>query len=343
MKTKRSFFGHWGCMLFFLFIVFLIMHLYDGYGLASEDSQKMVEIVNSSGVRATIPLAKWLDTGVEWIADSFNWLFDPFSETMQSVTKSVEKALLLPPTFRFKFGFLTFAIPSLWILISLLVGFFIKKSLGLFCFFGLAIIFNLGLWEATISTISLTIISASISVILGLPIGIIAGKSNIVETISAPILDFMQTMPPFVYLIPAVLFFGLGSTPGIVATVIFAIVPGIRLTSLGIRQIQADLIEAGKAFGCNTIQLLFKVEIPNAMPSIMVGINQVIMMSLSMVIITALIGAGGLGSKIVWGIQRMYVGMGLIAGFAVVLVAILLDRITQNIRKRETSMVKRKP
>jgi glycine betaine/proline transport system permease protein len=143
----------------------------------------------------------------------------------------------------------------------------------------------------------------------------------------------MQTMPPFVYLIPAVLFFGLGSTPGIVATVIFAIVPGIRLTSLGMRQIQPDLIEAGRAFGCNTLQLLRKVEIPNAMPSIMMGINQVIMMSLSMVIITALIGAGGLGAKIVWGIQRMYVGMGMIAGLAVVLVAILLDRVTQNIRK----------
>lgn len=336
MKTNLSITGPRGCLLFSLFVAFLIMHLCDGYGFAAEESQKMVEIIDSSGVRATIPLAKWLDTGVEWIADSFSWLFDPFSEALQSVTKSLEKVLLIPPIFRFNLGFLTLTIPSLAIVISFLIGFFIKQSLGIFSFLGLFIIFNLGLWEATISTISLTVISAFISVIIGFPIGLIAGKSDLVETILAPILDFMQTMPPFVYLIPAVLFFGLGRTPGIVATVIFACVPGIKLTSLGIRQIQPDLIEAGRAFGCNTLQLLFKVELPNAMPSIMVGINQVINMSLGMVIITALIGAGGLGAKIISGIQRMYVGKGLIAGLAVVLVAILLDRITQNLRKEKS-------
>jgi len=335
MNAKYHFIRSSELAVVLLLVAFIIVLLPCHSFANAKDDRKLFETINSSGIKATIPLANWLDTGVEWAADSFSWIFEPFSDTLESITIFLERVLLIPPVFKFNLGFLTLAIPSLGIVISFLIGFFIKQSLGIFSFLGFFIIINLGLWEATISTISITVIAAFISVIIGFPIGLIAGKSDLVETILAPILDFMQTMPPFVYLIPAVLFFGLGRTPGIVATVIFACVPGIKLTSLGIRQIQPDLIEAGKAFGCNTIQLLFKVELPNAMPSIMVGINQVINMSLGMVIITALIGAGGLGAKIISGIQRMYVGKGLIAGLAVVLVAILLDRITQNLRKEK--------
>jgi ABC-type proline/glycine betaine transport system permease subunit len=205
---------------------------------------------------------------------------------------------------------------------------------GLFGFGGLWLTANLGLWPQTLETFSLTLTAAFIALLFGIPMGILAGKSDMVDNIIRPILDFMQTLPVFVYLIPAVILFGLGPAPGVVATVIFALPPAVRLTNLGIREVPKELVEAGEAFGCNYFQMLIKVQLPVARPSIMAGVNQTIMLSLSMVVIAALIGAGGLGSEVVRSIQRMLVGKGFVAGFAVVIVAIILDRATRTIGQR---------
>jgi glycine betaine/proline transport system permease protein len=155
-------------------------------------------------------------------------------------------------------------------------------------------------------------------------------KNDTVEAVIRPVLDFMQTMPPFVYLIPAAMFFGLGKVPGTIATVIFAMPPAVRLTNLGIRQVSKENVEAGLAFGCTDRQLLTKVQLPLALPSIMAGVNQTIMLALSMVVIASMIGAGGLGDVVLTGIQRLNVGLGFEGGLGVVIVAILLDRITQS-------------
>ena len=168
---------------------------------------------------------------------------------------------------------------------------------------------------------------------LGIPLGIWAARSDPVERIVRPVLDLMQTMPAFVYLIPAAMFFGLGRVPGVVATIIFAMPPAVRLTNLGIRQVPEELIETGLAFGCTSGQLLLKVQLPTARPSIMAGVNQTIMLALSMVVIASMIGAGGLGDTVLRGIQRLDVGLGFEGGLGVVILAIILDRITQSFGK----------
>jgi glycine betaine/proline transport system permease protein len=187
-----------------------------------------------------------------------------------------------------------------------------------------------GFWPQTMVTLALIIAATFISLVLGLPLGIWAARSDRVAAIVRPTLDFMQTMPAFVYLIPAAMLFGLGRVPGVLATVIFAMPPVVRLTSLGIRQVNKEQVEAGITFGCTPTQVLFKVQIPGAMPSIMAGINQTIMMALSMVIIASMVGAGGLGNDVLASIQRLDIGLGFESGLAVVLLAIMLDRITET-------------
>jgi glycine betaine/proline transport system permease protein len=172
--------------------------------------------------------------------------------------------------------------------------------------------------------------STFISLLLGIPLGIWTSKSKYVEMGVRPVLDLMQTMPAFVYLIPAAMLFGLGRVPGILATVIFAMPPAVRLTALGIKQVNREIVEAGQAFGCTPWQLLYKVQIPNALPSIMTGVNQTIMMALSMVIIASMVGAGGLGNDVLASIQRLDIGLGFESGLSVVLLAIILDRITES-------------
>jgi glycine betaine/proline transport system permease protein len=188
----------------------------------------------------------------------------------------------------------------------------------------------MNLWEETVSTMARVVAAAFVALVVGFPVGVAAAKNDTVEAIVRPILDFMQTMPPFVYLIPAAMFFGLGKVPGTIATVIFAMPPAVRLTNLGIRQVSKENVEAGLAFGCTDRQLLTKVQLPLALPSIMAGVNQTIMLALSMVVIASMIGAGGLGNVVLTGIQRLNVGLGFEGGLGVVIVAILLDRITQS-------------
>lgn len=194
----------------------------------------------------------------------------------------------------------------------------------------LFVIIDTGFWPATMVTLSLIISATLISLLLGIPLGIAAALDRRVNYILRPVLDFMQTMPAFVYLIPAAMLFGLGSVPAVLATVVFAMPPVVRLTALGIRQVNKEQVEAGITFGCTPLQVLLKIQIPGAMPSIMAGVNQTIMMALSMVIIASMVGGGGLGNDVLASIQRLDIGLGFESGLAVVLLAIILDRLTES-------------
>ncbi len=187
-----------------------------------------------------------------------------------------------------------------------------------------------GLWTMMLQTLSIVLASVLIALILGFPIGILLSASDRATRVVRPILDTMQTMPVFVYLIPALLFFGMGSASAVIATVIYAIVPVIRLTSLGIRQVDEDVVEASRAFGATRGQTLYKVQIPQAMPTIMAGVNQTLMMAMAMVVTCSMIGARGLGNEVLIAVNRTEIGRGLVSGFSVVILAILMDRLTQG-------------
>jgi glycine betaine/proline transport system permease protein len=265
-----------------------------------------------------IPVGAWVEDGVDWVQTNLTGVLDGISEGLELVIDSFEGALQGLPA------------PLLATLIVLLATWRVGWRFGLFAVAAVVLIFGMGIWPETVSTLALVIASSLVALVIGIPIGIAMARHDPVEAMVRPILDFMQTMPPFVYLIPAAIFFGLGKVPGSIATLIFAMPPAVRLTNLGIRQVSAEHVEAGKAFGCTSHQLLFKVQLPLAMPSIMAGVNQTIMLALSMVVIASMIGAGGLGNTVLTGIQRLNVGLGFEGGLGVVLLAILLDRITQS-------------
>lgn len=230
-----------------------------------------------------------------------------------------------------------------WILRGLpwwvvLIGFmalawFASRKITLVAMVGtlLMVVGALGLWDLTMQTLALMLISTVISVAIGVPLGIWLAKSSIMRRITLPVLDVMQTMPSFVYLIPAIMLFGLGKVPAVLATIIYAVPPLIRLTDLGIRQVDSEVVEAATAFGGSPRQILFGVELPLATPTIMAGLNQTIMMALSMVVVASMIGARGLGEQVLNGIQTLDVGKGLEAGIGIVILAIVLDRITQSL------------
>ena len=271
-----------------------------------------------------IPLADWIDAFVDWLTQS-EGLFSAVTAVIRFMGNS--------------FSFILEAIPF-WLFIILVTGvtyFLNRKKWGLtaFVFFGLLLIENLGFWDDMLLTLSLVLTSALISVIIGIPLGIWMSKSKVIESVLKPILDFMQTMPAFVYLIPAVTFFGIGMVPGVVASVIFAMPPTVRLTHLGIKQVSNELIEAADAFGSTPMQKLFKVQLPMAKSTIMAGVNQSIMLALSMVVIASMIGAMGLGTKVYYAIGRNDAGGGFEAGIAIVIVAIILDRLTQSFNRQK--------
>ena len=265
-----------------------------------------------------IPLGEWVASFVDWLQTHDHGTFDFIGKVVDGMTGGIEHALLSVP---------------FW----LIAGLFIILGLwrrgwkfALFCVAAFALIANTGFGDQTLVTLALITASTIISLVIGIPLGIWAARSNRVEMLVRPVLDFMQTMPAFVYLIPAAMFFGLGRVPGVISTVIFAMPPVVRLTSLGIRQVHKEQVEAGIAFGCTPTQLLFKVQIPGAMPSLLAGINQTIMMALSMVITASMVGAGGLGNDVLASISRLDIGLGFESGLAVVLLAIILDRITES-------------
>ncbi len=271
-----------------------------------------------------LPIGEGIEAFIEFLTTNFRGFFRTLSDRLDTILSFLESKLLFIP-------------PILLMVLVALLGYWLsgkKKSVGILSLLGLYVIYNLQLWEPTISTTVLVLISTLISIIIGIPLGILSARNTLLHKIVMPLMDFMQTMPAFVYLIPAVSLFNIGKVPGVFATVIFSIPPSIRLTSLGIRQVPHELVEASDAFGSTAIQKLLKVQLPLALSTIMAGINQTIMLALSMVVISAMIGAGGLGRNVWYGIQRLQLGSAFEAGIAVVILAIILDRITQNIAKK---------
>ncbi len=265
-----------------------------------------------------IPIGAWVESGVDWVQNNLAGPLDGFAAGVGFLADALEGLLLFLPD---------------WVLAPLIIAFAwwrVGWRFGVFATIAMILIAAMGLWRETMQTLALVIGASIIALAAGLPLGIAMARRDGVATVVRPVLDFMQTMPPFVYLIPAAIFFGLGKVPGTIATVIFAMPPAVRLTNLGIRQVSQENVEAGLAFGCTSRQLLYKVQIPLAMPSIMAGINQTIMLALSMVVIASMIGAGGLGNTVLTGIQRLDVGLGFEGGLGVVFLAILLDRMTQS-------------
>jgi glycine betaine/proline transport system permease protein len=276
---------------------------------------------------ADAQFSRWVNGVVDWMV--VTW--DPF---FRAINVGVLTYLLVPLE-----GWLQ-SLP--WWLVILVVAVIALRVVGsVFSVVAVAlmvVVAVLGIFELAMSTLALVIVATLLSVVLGIPAGILAARSNRFDAMLRPALDIMQTMPSFVYLIPVLMLFGLGKVPAIVATVIYAVPPITRLTNLGIRQVDGSVIEAARAFGSTTNQLLFKVQIPLALPTVMAGLNQTIMMGLAMVVIAAMIGAKGLGVEVFNGIARLDVGRGLIGGIGIVVMAIILDRITQGLaRSRQRS------
>jgi glycine betaine/proline transport system permease protein len=211
---------------------------------------------------------------------------------------------------------------------------FVGKRMAVFTLVSTVLIGCLGLWEDSMTTLAMVLSSVLFCTVVGIPLGIASGRSDRFESYLRPVLDAMQTTPAFVYLVPIVMLFSVGNVAGVLATIIFALPPIIRLTSLGIRGVHPELVEAAQAFGATRSQVLFRVQIPLALPTILAGLNQTIMMALSMVVIAALIGAGGLGSPVVLGLNTLDIGRAVIGGLGIVLMAIILDRITQSMAQK---------
>lgn len=272
---------------------------------------------------------------IEWLKNNLGPLFDVITVVIGETTAALEAVLLFLPDWAMVLVFTALA----WWVASRGVAAFTLIGMGLlaeiqFTLFGTPLTFGMGYWEVTMQTLALIITASLFSLMVGIPVGIWAAKSDLVEKIVRPVLDFMQTMPPFVYLIPAVVLFGLGTVPGVIATFIFATPPCVRLTNLGIRQVSEEAIEAAKSFGSTPTQLLFKVELPMALPTILAGVNQTVLLALSMVVIAALIGSSGLGQPVVEGLQQLRIAKGFEGGLGIVILAIFLDRITQAIGEK---------
>ncbi|MGG3561862.1 proline/glycine betaine ABC transporter permease [Neobacillus rhizosphaerae] len=268
-----------------------------------------------------LPVADWVDVFVNWLTENLEVAFDGITNVLQSIVDGMVLGFSFIPSYVFV------------ILLTLLAWKVSNKGIAIFTFIGLFLIANLGYWEPMLQTLALVLTAVIISIVLGIPMGIWASQKQTVKQVVTPILDFMQTMPAFVYLIPAIFFFNIGVVPGVVASVIFAMPPTIRLTILGIQQVPADIIEATEAFGSTTSQRLLKVQLPLAMPTIMAGINQSIMLALSMVVIASMVGAPGLGADVYRAVTQIQIGKGFEAGLSIVVIAIILDRVTQNIGK----------
>lgn len=281
-------------------------------------------------LQQSLPIADWVESFTDWLTSTFAGLFSALQHGGQFVMDGMTSLLT--------------SIPALLLIaVITLAAFFVsnkKWGLTAFTLIGLLFIYNQGLWTDLMSTVTLVILSSVISIIIGVPLGILMAKNETAKTIITPILDFMQTMPGFVYLIPAVAFFGIGMVPGVFASVIFALPPTVRFTNLGIRQIPKELVEASDSFGGTASQKLFKLELPLAKSTILAGVNQTTMLALSMVVIASMIGAPGLGRGVLSALQRAQVGNGFVNGLALVILAIIIDRFTQNINKPKQQKAK---
>ncbi|MGH3520620.1 MAG: ABC transporter permease [Haloechinothrix sp.] len=271
-----------------------------------------------------IPVGEWAEEAIDRLQSALGPFFDFVREILLGGYNQLSNLLNLPPAL-------------VMIVLLGLVGLLVRGWLfGLVGALALLFIELMGQWDNAMQTLALVIVSVVVATVLAIPIGIAAARSRIVSNVVRPVLDFMQTMPPLVYLIPAVIIFRVGVVPGVIATIIFAMPPGIRLTELGIRQVDPEVVEAGHAFGSTPGSILRQIQLPLALPTIMAGINQVIMLSLSMVVLAGFVGGPGLGQQVLSAISRLNVGLGVEAGLSVVILAIYLDRVTAALGARST-------
>jgi len=264
-----------------------------------------------------IPLGDWVDSGVDALVENFRPIFQAIKLPVQYVLDNLDALLQATP-------FVVFLV-----LVSLLAWRVAGRGVAIFTVVSFLTLDAVGVWSETMTTLSMILTAVVFCALIGIPLGISAAASDRFASGIRPVLDIMQTIPPFVYLVPIVMLFGVGLVPGVIATIIFALPPIVRLTNLGIRQVQGELVEAGYAFGSTPRQVLWEIQIPLALRTIMAGLNQTLMLALSMAVIAALIGAGGLGLTVFTGLGRLDVGQAFIGGLGIVLLAIVLDRITQ--------------
>lgn len=265
----------------------------------------------------SLPVQAWINDGLNWFVAHFRPFFQAVRGPIDATLSGVEGLLQAVP------------MPAMVALLGLLAWQFAGRAVAIGAVISLALVGMLGIWPEAMVTLSLVLTSLAFCLVLGLPLGILLASSDRANRFARPVLDAMQTTPAFVYLVPVVMLFGIGNVPGVIVTIVFALPPLVRLTTLGIRQVRPDLIEAAKAYGASPLQMLTKVQLPLAMPSIMAGINQALMLSLSMVVIASMIAVGGLGQMVLRGIGRLDMGLATVGGLGIVLLAIMLDRITQ--------------
>jgi len=264
----------------------------------------------------------WLAPVVDWLNTNLHGLFAAISMVIEAVLGGIQAALLFPPAW------------AVILIVAALAWALLGWGMGLLAAIALGFCFVMDLWKESMETIALVTVSVAISVAIAVPLGILAARRPRFEAALRPVLDIMQTVPPWVYLIPAVMIFSLGRVPAIIATIVYGIPPMLRLTTLAFRQIRRDLIELGQAIGATPRTILRKIELPSAIPTLAVGLNQCILLSLAMVVLAGLVGAGGLGAEVTRGLTRMEMGLGLRAGLAIVAVAILLDRLSRAALQR---------
>jgi glycine betaine/proline transport system permease protein len=270
-----------------------------------------------------IPVGQVIADVIHWLTVHWSVFFDGISAILLGFGNAVYYVLSLPHPY-----LLTAILAALAFLVTRRAG------LPIFTVIAFLLIDSMQLWDQTMNTLAIVIVAAVIAIVIGVPVGIWAARSRSMSVIVRPVLDFMQTLPVFVYLLPAVFFFGIGVVPGIVATIVFAVPPAVRLTELGIRQVDREVVEAAQAFGARPMQVLREVQLPLAMPTIMAGVNQVIMLALSMVVVAGLVGAPGLGQVVVASTQSLNVAGGFEGGIAVVILAVYLDRLTGGLAER---------
>ncbi|EDL64496.1 ABC transporter permease [Bacillus sp. SG-1] len=272
----------------------------------------------------TLPLEEWTNDFVyDWLIPVMGGFFEAVSGIISFFINGVADIFVWVPA------------EVMAIILILLAWKFAGKGVAIFTLIGVFYLGSVDLWEDAMLTLAVVIVATLFSIVLGVPLGILSAKSEALNKVVRPILDFMQTLPSFVYLIPAILLFGLGEVPAVISTFVFATPPAVRMTSLAIRQVPADMVEAARAFGSTSWQMLTKVQLPVAVPTIMAGINQTIMLALSMAVIASMIGAPGLGSTVLAGISSVNVGLGLVGGLGIVVLAIILDRITQGLGQKK--------
>lgn len=289
-----------------------------------------------------IDIGSWFETLINWLRSDVQWLFSGISAVLRMLVDTAEYVLIAVH-------------PAVVIAVLVVLAFVVTRRPGLplFTLAAFLLILQMDLWLATMSTFALMFVAVTIALAIGIPLGILAALSNPVSVVVRPTLDLMQSMPVFVYLIPSVFFFGVGTIAGVAATIVFALAPAVRMTELGIRQLDLELLEAARAFGATPRLILSDVQLPLAMKSVLAGVNQVIMLALSMVVVAGMVGAGGLGSIVVQGVTRLDVAQGFEGGLAVVILAVYLDRVTgsahslsgfvRNLRSRRSAKPQSNP